>query len=288
MTERGIGRSAILVGLLVLAVLVGGRITGTLHTRQTGHLATGKHGGGVTTGRQVSQPKTRPAATPSSPPNSPKSTPSGGHAGWGSKGPGPSRSGELRVLRTVRAGAVALSFDDGPSPDWTPKVLDLLREQGIKATFCLIGTQVRAHPELVARIVREGHTLCDHSWQHDLNLGSRPEAEIRSDLTRTNAEIRRAVPGARIGYFRQPGGKWTPEEVKVAKELGMAPLGWAVDPQDWTRPGAKKIIERVTDNTQKGSIVLMHDGGGDRGQTLEACQTLIPRLKERFRLVSLR
>jgi peptidoglycan/xylan/chitin deacetylase (PgdA/CDA1 family) len=183
---------------------------------------------------------------------------------------------------------VALTFDDGPSPSWTPQVLDLLREQGVKATFCLIGINVRKYPQLVSRIVREGHTLCNHSWQHDLRLGSRSEQVIQSDLSRTSAEIRQAVPGARIPYFRQPGGAWTPAVIKVARELDMIPLGWAVDPQDWKRPGKQAIIDSVTHNTHGGSIVLMHDGGGDRSETLAACETLIPWLKERYNLVAMR
>jgi peptidoglycan/xylan/chitin deacetylase (PgdA/CDA1 family) len=182
---------------------------------------------------------------------------------------------------------VALTFDDGPNPTYTPQILNLLREYGIKATFCLIGVNVRNHPELVQRIVREGHTLCNHTWNHDLQLGTRSVAEIRSDLQRTNDEIHRAMPGAKISYFRHPGGNWTAAAVQVATELGMTPLHWAVDPRDWDRPGTDEIIHTVISQTRAGSIVLMHDGGGDRSQTVEACRTILPNLKSRFALIAL-
>jgi peptidoglycan/xylan/chitin deacetylase (PgdA/CDA1 family) len=303
MTERGIGRSALLAGLLVLVVLVGGRLAGALHARQAGHLATspGSSGsagrGGVASNGTTTRPQPRPASTASA--GSPVPDNGGSHLGSRdnptptaipSGSPSPSGTPTDRTFgakRTTGSTAVALTFDDGPSPDWTPQVLDLLRERGVKATFCLIGAQVRRYPQLVARIVREGHTLCNHSWRHDLQLGSRSDEVIRSDLTRTNTEIHQAVPGARIAYYRQPGGKWTPAVVHIAKELGLAPLDWAVDPQDWNTPGTQAIIDRVMHNTHRGSIVLMHDGGGDRSETLAACKTLIPWLQERYPLVAL-
>ncbi|KKK05210.1 polysaccharide deacetylase family protein [Micromonospora sp. HK10] len=183
--------------------------------------------------------------------------------------------------------AVALTFDDGPDPRWTPQVLDQLRAAHITATFCVIGRQAQRHPQLVARIVREGHQLCNHSWRHDLNLGRRPVAEIRADLLRTNQAIRAAAPHAKIGWFRQPGGRWTAEELTVARQLGMQPLHWSVDPQDWDHPTAKTIIKRVSTAARPGSIVLMHDGGGDRSQTIAACRQLIPDLNRRFRISKL-
>ncbi|MFI7431707.1 polysaccharide deacetylase family protein [Micromonospora sp. NPDC049836] len=183
--------------------------------------------------------------------------------------------------------AVALTFDDGPDPRWTPQVLDQLRAAHITATFCVIGRQAQRYPQLVARIVRESHQLCNHSWRHDLNLGRRPVAEIRADLLRTNQAIRKAVPHAKIGWFRQPGGRWTAEELTVARELGMRPLHWSVDPQDWNHPTAKTIIKRVSAAARPGSVVLMHDGGGDRSQTIAACRQLIPDLNRRFRISKL-
>ena len=180
-----------------------------------------------------------------------------------------------------------MTFDDGPHPDWTPQLLDLLRAYDVRVTFCLVGEQVRKHPALVARMVREGHTLCNHSWRHDMELGIRPLDEIRDDLRRTNEEIRRAVPGARIDYYRQPGGNWTPQALQVAHELGMIPLGWDVDPRDWAGGPATDITSHVLEHTRPGSIVLMHDGGGDRSPTVDACRSFLAQLNTAFTLVPL-
>ncbi|MGK5442808.1 polysaccharide deacetylase family protein [Micromonospora sp. URMC 105] len=186
----------------------------------------------------------------------------------------------LRRATGVRA--VAITFDDGPDPAWTPKVLDQLRAARVKATFCLVGTEVRKHPELVVRIVREGHQLCNHSWQHDFDLGRRPVADIRADLVRTNQAIQAVVPGAKVPFYRQPGGRWTPEVVAVARQLGMRSLHWSVDPQDWAKPTAETLAKRVHRAARPGAIVLMHDGGGDRRHTLAACPHVIKDLKRRF------
>ncbi|QGN45965.1 polysaccharide deacetylase family protein [Micromonospora sp. WMMD558] len=192
------------------------------------------------------------------------------------------------LQRTTGVSGVALTFDDGPDPVWTPQVLDRLRAARVTATFCVVGTQVRRHPDLVRRIVEEGHQLCNHSWNHDVDLGRRPVAEIRADLLRTQRAIRAAVPTARVPFYRQPGGRWTPEVVQVAKQLGMRSLHWTVDPQDWGKPPAEKISERVHTAARPGAVVLLHDGGGDRGATLAACSRMIADLKTRYGIIRLR
>jgi peptidoglycan-N-acetylglucosamine deacetylase len=183
------------------------------------------------------------------------------------------------LVRTTGTAKVALTFDDGPNPAWTPKVLDRLKAAKVTATFCVVGTQVRKHPELLRRIVREGHQLCNHSWNHDFDLARRPIAQIRADLVRTNREIRRAAPDVEVPFYRQPGGRWTAEVVKVAKQLDMRSLHWTVDPQDWAKPTAAMIEKRVQQAARPGGVVLLHDGGGDRAATLAACPKLIAGLK---------
>jgi peptidoglycan/xylan/chitin deacetylase (PgdA/CDA1 family) len=194
------------------------------------------------------------------------------------------------VIRTTGSGKVALTFDDGPG-EGTLKILAMLREAGVKATFCLIGVNVQAHPDLVQAIVRDGHTLCNHTWKHDEHLGQKSADAIRADLQRTNDAIHQAVPGVPIKYFRHPGGNFTPLAVQVAAELGMSSLGWNVDPRDWDLqhmppgPGlTQHIVSVVERNTRAGSIVLSHDGGGDRSSTVAAYQTLLPFLTKRFSL----
>lgn len=183
---------------------------------------------------------------------------------------------------------VALTFDDGPDPVWTPKVLDRLRAARVTATFCVVGQNARRHHQLIRRIVREGHQLCNHSWGHDLDLGRLPVAEIRADLVRTNKAIQAAVPGARVPFYRQPGGRWTAEVVATAKQLGMRSLHWTVDPQDWGKPPAATIAKRVHVAARPGAVVLLHDGGGNRGATLAACTGLIADLKRRYGVTKLR
>ncbi|MEV4654770.1 polysaccharide deacetylase family protein [Micromonospora sp. NPDC049301] len=192
------------------------------------------------------------------------------------------------LRRSTGVRPVALTFDDGPSPAWTPKVLDQLRAARVTATFCVVGQEAQRHPELVRRIVREGHQLCNHSWRHDLDLGRRPVAEIRADLARTNKAIQTAVPGAPVPFYRQPGGRWTPEVLAVAKDLGMRPLHWNVDPQDWDKPTAATIAKRIHSAARPGAVVLLHDGGGNRAATLSACPHVIADLKRRFGITRLR
>jgi peptidoglycan/xylan/chitin deacetylase (PgdA/CDA1 family) len=196
----------------------------------------------------------------------------------------PELGGPFGSRITTGSSRVALTFDDGPSPEYTPQILALLRQYQIKATFCMIGTNVQAHPDLVREVVAEGHTLCNHSWAHDVTLGTRSAAAIRSDLIATDDAIHAAAPGAIVRYFRQPGGAWTPAVVEVARELGMTSLAWQVDPRDWTRPGAGNIVASVLSATDAGSIVLMHDGGGERQGTVDALHLILANLTQRFEL----
>ncbi|MFV2017397.1 polysaccharide deacetylase family protein [Micromonospora sp. LOL_023] len=182
---------------------------------------------------------------------------------------------------------VAITFDDGPHPQWTPLILDELRTAGVKATFCLVGAQVRRYPALVTRIVREGHTLCNHSWGHELDLGLLPEAEIRANLLRTTKEIHRVVPGAPVEHFRHPAGAWTPAAVAVADELGMVSLDWDVDPRDWDKPTKDQLIEHIQTESRLGSVILLHDGGGDRSATVAALPTILQELRQRYGIMPL-
>lgn len=203
------------------------------------------------------------------------------------RAPSRNRKGPHGSMTTTGSSTVALTFDDGPHPVWTPKILTMLRGAKIKATFCVVGTLARRYPGLIRAIVRDGHALCNHSWNHDFGLGSRDRVRIYEDLARTNAAIMAAAPGAQIRYFRQPGGRWTTRVVRVAHSLGMKSLHWSVDPQDWRRPPSGQIASTVIKHTRKGSIVLLHDGGGDRSRTHRALHRVLPNLTRRFRLAPL-
>ncbi|WCN81098.1 polysaccharide deacetylase family protein [Micromonospora sp. LH3U1] len=188
---------------------------------------------------------------------------------------------------TTGSPRLALTFDDGPDPRYTPQVLATLREFDVRATFCVVGENAQDHPDLIQAIVNDGHTLCNHSWHHDVGLGARSADAIRADLLRTNAAIRAAVPNAPIVWYRQPGGAWTYPVVSVARQLGMTPLHWSVDPSDWELPGAGKITATVLTQAEPGSVVLLHDAGGDRQGTVDALRRILPDLIARFQLEAL-
>ncbi|MFI1993957.1 transglycosylase domain-containing protein [Actinoplanes sp. NPDC020271] len=180
------------------------------------------------------------------------------------------------VVHTEHSGKrLALTFDDGPSAD-TPAVLDLLAQYHVKATFCIVGENATWYPELVRRIVADGHRLCNHSMHHD-DLGVISEAKSRADILEADAAIAAAVPGATVTYYRAPYGDFGPS-AKAGGKLGHTPLGWVVDPDDWLLPGAGVIVSRIKQQLKPRAVVLVHDGGGDRRQTVEALRTLVPDL----------
>jgi peptidoglycan/xylan/chitin deacetylase (PgdA/CDA1 family) len=183
------------------------------------------------------------------------------------------------VVDTARGhgNVVSFTFDDGPNPPDTLHLLAVLRKRHVKAVFCLVGDQVKAHPEVVRRIAAEGHTLCNHSMHHD-DLSTFTPAQIEADLAATSRLIHQAVPWARIAYFRAPFGAWG-QSPQVAADLGMQPLGWRFDIEDWVPPGTDVLVQRIRDRITPGAVVLMHDGGGDRSQTVEAVDRIIPELR---------
>jgi peptidoglycan/xylan/chitin deacetylase (PgdA/CDA1 family) len=228
-------------------------------------------------------PKHR-TASPTAPSHAP-ATPAGTPLGKKTGGPAGSHL-------STGTGAVALTFDDGPDPAQTPKMLKLLAQQHIHATFCLVGKNVQRHPELVRQIVAGGNTLCDHTWSHSLTLGKQSPAKIQADLRRTNDAIRKAAPGAKIKYFRAPGGNFTPRLVAAARQMGMTSLYWKVDPRDWDHPKGEshaahraKVINAVEKHVRKGAVILSHDYA--QPDTIAAYRVLIPWLRHRYQLIAL-
>jgi peptidoglycan/xylan/chitin deacetylase (PgdA/CDA1 family) len=172
---------------------------------------------------------------------------------------------------------VALTFDDGPHPRQTPQVLALLAEHHAVATFCMVGTQVRRYPAVVREVVDAGMRLCNHTVHHDERLATRPPAAVENELLDASAALRDAAgDDVAIDYFRAPGGNWTGFLANAAARHGMRPLGWSVDPRDWSRPGVAKIVTAVERTVRPGSVVLLHDGGGTRDQTVAALRRLLP------------
>jgi peptidoglycan/xylan/chitin deacetylase (PgdA/CDA1 family) len=176
--------------------------------------------------------------------------------------------------------AVALTFDDGPHPKYTEQVLAVLRDRDVVATFCLVGGPARSNPDLVKAIVADGHVLCNHTVDHDMGLRHRSDGEITSDLEDTQAAILAAAPDADIRFFRAPGGNFATNLNSTAATLGFTPLGWSIDTRDWRKPGAAAIRDTVLTQIHPGAVVLMHDGGGDRSQTVSALPEIIDGLAE--------
>ncbi|MDG4806458.1 polysaccharide deacetylase family protein [Micromonospora sp. WMMD1120] len=248
---------------------------------------TPRHSTGVTTAVDGPHYADQPSA--GEPGLTPQASGSAGPTEAGQDGTGRDAGGDrlFGAHATTGTHRLALTFDDGPDPRYTPQVLALLREFDVRATFCVVGENAQNHPDLVQAIVNDGHTLCNHSWHHDVGLGARSADAIRSDLLRTNAAIRAAAPDAPIVWYRQPGGAWTYPVVSVARQLGMTPLHWSVDPSDWDLPGASKIAATVLTQAEPDSVVLLHDAGGDRQGTVDALRQILPELTARFELEAL-
>lgn len=175
--------------------------------------------------------------------------------------------------------SIALTIDDGPNPKWTPRVLDLLAEEGVRATFFIIGEQVKEHPELTRRIADAGHQICNHTETHPITIAGLSEKRVRKEIADAHDRIADAT-GVVPRFFRSPGGAWSKTVLDLTAEKGMLPIDWAVDPRDWAQPGVGRI-RRALLKGEEGSILLCHDGGGDRSQTVKALKTVIPKLKKR-------
>jgi peptidoglycan-N-acetylglucosamine deacetylase len=177
--------------------------------------------------------------------------------------------GTPRFSGPSRPKRIALTFDDGPS-SYTPKILSILEQHHAKGTFFEIGAQVSGESRAV---LKAGEELANHSYHHE----SYPS---RASMAATTSAIRRAA-GFEPCLFRPPGGAYNSRVVRDARKLGMTTVIWTVDPRDWSRPGAGAIYSRVVGAARPGAIVLMHDGGGDRSQTVAALPRIIKKLHRR-------
>jgi peptidoglycan/xylan/chitin deacetylase (PgdA/CDA1 family) len=172
--------------------------------------------------------------------------------------------------------AIALTIDDGPDPRYTPQILALLRHYSITATFCQVGGLIQAHPALVRAVAGEGHLIANHTWTHADLARARPAA-VHDEIARTTDVLER-VSGRRPTLFRAPYGAWSRATFAECARQGLRPLGWSVDPRDWSRPGVDHITGNILAHTRTGSIILEHDGGGNRTETVAALRIVIPRL----------
>ncbi|MGW0836143.1 polysaccharide deacetylase family protein [Streptomyces prunicolor] len=179
---------------------------------------------------------------------------------------------------------IALTFDDGPSP-YTSDILDILRHYGAKATFFCVGLHADCYPETVARIAAEGHLLGNHTWSHPF-VPDLTRDEMRFQIQATNRAIR-LVTDTEPTLVRPPYGSRTADALNWLAEMGMTTMLWDTDSRDWSLPGPEGIVTNALAQARNGSIVLMHDGGGNREETVMALPAILESLLEqRYTLVT--
>ncbi|WP_078877160.1 polysaccharide deacetylase family protein [Streptomyces sp. 150FB] len=239
-----------------------------------GQRADGSHNAAVSDGKGSAgrQQRTDPSAPPSPLPQE-TSTPDPHQ-------PPPLVSMDIAHAAEGGGKGVNITVDDGPDPVWTPRILKILKKNGVKATFCMIGPQAAAHPDLVKKVLAGGHRLCDHTVTHNTAMDHRSQSYQKDQILKAAHQIEQASGGVKPMYYRAPGGAFTPYSRQLAAHAGMRPLGWNVDSKDFERPGVPTILATVQGELSNGPTVLFHDGGGDRSQTAAALKKLLPWLRQ--------
>jgi len=195
-----------------------------------------------------------------------------------------------------RPGELALTFDDGPNPAWTPKLLETLAEHQVKATFFMVGRFAAAEPELVRRVAAEGHLIGTHSWDHP-NLARTPKAEVDEQLRR-GLETLEQILGRKVRFFRPPFGARRPYALKAARRMGLEPVTWNAMTNDWEERNAETIAAtlshmiEVHERRGRAANIVLHDGGHlalgiDRGPSVAAAGLLLKRFAGTHRFVTL-
>ena len=174
---------------------------------------------------------------------------------------------------------IALTFDDGPHPENTPALLDILGGMGVEATFFVVGQYVERYPSLVSRIHEEGHLIGNHSFSHvklPLFTGDRMITEIVH-----TGDVIEEYTGVRPRYFRPPHGLRDMRLWRLVKLLNMCAVMWTVMPWDWRNSSEDAIIKKILGSLENGGIITLHDGGGRRTETLKAVKKLVPAIRQR-------
>ena len=190
---------------------------------------------------------------------------------------------------------LALTFDDGPNPAWTPQLLDLLAQHRVRATFFLIGRHAQADAELARRIAAAGHVVGNHSWSHP-NLARTSTIRVREELKRTQETLEQII-GAKVHYFRPPHGARRPVVFRIARQLGLEPVLWNAMTTDWKEPSAERIAARLIAKIDRlerrgfATNIVLHDGNhlemrGDRGPSIAAAALLLKKYQGTHRFVT--
>jgi peptidoglycan/xylan/chitin deacetylase (PgdA/CDA1 family) len=174
---------------------------------------------------------------------------------------------------------IAFTFDDGPHPINTPILLDILRNNRVKATFFIVGERAEKNPQLISRMHEEGHLVGNHSYSH-LKFPFHTSIEMKKEIIRTNALIEKHT-GVRTHYFRPPHGLRDFRLWHILRHLQMIGVMWTIMPWDWKNISEKRIVQKILNSIHNGAIITLHDGGGEREETLKAVEKLIPLLRQK-------
>ena len=174
---------------------------------------------------------------------------------------------------------IALTFDDGPNPVYTPQILDILKQYQAKATFFVLGKRVQMYPQIAIREVIEGHEIANNTFDHHFLHHVSPE-KLKEEIRQTQEvifDVTEQIPSV----FRPPGGIYDDALIELAREehITVVMWSWYQDTRDWKKPGVDNIVNTVLSNVHNGDIVLFHDLEGDCSQTVEALKTILPKLK---------
>ncbi|MDX2230683.1 MAG: polysaccharide deacetylase family protein [Leptolyngbyaceae cyanobacterium bins.349] len=176
---------------------------------------------------------------------------------------------------------VALTFDDGPHPEYTPKLLDILERHQVRANFFLLGACVDRAPDVTRAIHERGHWLGLHGYHHR-SFPTLPDLELRSDLQRTQTAIAAAcdLSPAAVLDVRPPNGLFTPRTLNLLAQWNYRPVMWSVVPEDWVTPGVTTVVNRVVQQVKNGSIIVLHDGYCGGKDVAQVANQLIPILQD--------
>ncbi|RUS47212.1 polysaccharide deacetylase family protein [Cohnella sp. AR92] len=183
---------------------------------------------------------------------------------------------------------IALTFDDGPDPRTTDKILDLLSKYDAKATFFVVGRRAERFPDIVRREALEGHEIANHTYTHMYFNGRNRQQDIASEMDRAGSKLSE-ISGQRCRWFRPPGGFYNETVIRMAKERGYTVIlwSWHQDTRDWISPGVGQIVRKVLNNARNGDIVLLHDHVAGSTQTVQALEQILPELTRRgYRMVT--
>lgn len=181
--------------------------------------------------------------------------------------------------RGVSGRLLAITFDDGPDPRWTPQVLDVLARHQVRATFFLIGERAQAYPRIAERITRAGHAVGNHTMHHPHPFATLPPSRVHQEIRQGQDAIAQAT-GAAPRLFRAPAGNWSTNILRQVEDAGLRAVDWSVDPKDWRSPPPSRIVRALL-RSRGGDVMLCHDGGGDRSATVRAVDVALGILRDR-------